>query len=70
MTVIIAEYREEDVNMCMPHLKGETRALALEDIEELFKSYLNEAGIEIMWQLLNENGWNIGGKRFIECGGW
>jgi hypothetical protein len=54
----------------MPHLKGVMQAIALEDIEELFCSYLRESGCEIMWQLLDDAGWNIGGKRFIEMGGW
>ncbi|NDA37647.1 MAG: hypothetical protein EBX80_03870 [Acidimicrobiia bacterium] len=70
MTAISVGFELEDAGQCMPHLKGVTQALALEDIEELFRSYVREAGCEIMWQLLDDAGWNIGGKRFIECGGW
>ena len=54
----------------MPHLKGVTTCVALESVEELLVSYVREAGCEILWQLLNDNGWNIGGKNFIEDGGW
>jgi hypothetical protein len=54
----------------MPHLKGVMQAIALEDIEELFRSYVREAGCEIMAQLLRDAGWDIGGKSFIEMGGW
>jgi hypothetical protein len=50
--------------------KGVMQAIALEDIEELFRSYVREAGCEIMSQLLRDAGWDIGGKSFKEMGGW
>ena len=67
---ISVSFTDKDVRECMPHLKGVTTCVALESIEELLVSYVREAGCEILWQLLNDNGWNIGGKNFIEDGGW
>lgn len=63
-------FTDADVRKAMPHLKGATACVALETIEQLFQSYVYEAGCEILWQLLNDNGWNINGKSFIEMGGW
>ena len=59
-----------DAEQCMPHLNGVMQAIALEEIEELFRSYVREAGCEIMSQLLRDAGWDIGGKSFKEMGGW
>jgi hypothetical protein len=70
MTAISVGFECEDAEQCMPHLKGVMQAIALEDIEELFRSYVREAGCEIMSQLLQDAGWDIGGKSFIEMGGW
>jgi hypothetical protein len=70
MTAISVGFELTDAQECMPHLKGVMQAIALEDIEELFCSYLRESGCEIMWQLLDDAGWNIGGHAFIEMGGW
>jgi hypothetical protein len=67
---ISVSFTDKDVRECMPHLKGVTTCVALENVEELLVSYVREAGCEILWQLLNDNGWNIGGKNFIEDGGW
>lgn len=67
---ISVSFTDKDVHECMPHLKGVTTCVALESVEELLVSYIREAGCEILWQLLNDNGWNIGGKNFIEDGGW
>ena len=67
---ISISFTDKDVRECMPHLKGVTTCVALESVEELLVSYVREAGCEILWQLLNDNGWNIGGKSFIEMGGW
>lgn len=67
---ISVSFTDKDVRECMPHLKGVTTCVALESVEELLVSYVREAGCEILWQLLNDNGWNIGGKNFIEDGGW
>jgi len=67
---ISVDFTDKDVRECMPHLKGVTTCVALESVEELLVSYVREAGCEILWQLLNDNGWNIGGKNFIEDGGW
>ena len=63
-------FTDKDVRDCMPHLKSVGSVLALEEIEELLRSYLRESGCEIMWQLLHDAGWNIGGKQFKEVGGW
>jgi len=63
-------FTDTDVREAMPHLKGVAACVALEDIEELFRSYVREAGCEIMAQLLRDAGWDIGGKSFIEMGGW
>ena len=68
--IVSVVFTDVDVNNTMPHLKGVTNAIAMESIRELFESYLIEAGHEIMWQLLNDNGWNIGGQSFIDDGGW
>ncbi len=70
MTAISIGFELTDVKECMPHLKGVAQAIALEDIEELFRSYVREAGCEIMSQLLREAGWGIGGKQFVNMGGW
>jgi hypothetical protein len=70
MTAISVGFELADAEQCMPHLKGVMQAIALEDIEELFRSYVREAGCEIMSQLLRDAGWGIGGKSFIEMGGW
>ena len=67
---VSVSFTDKDVRECMPHLKGVTTCVALENVEELLVSYVREAGCEILWQLLNDNGWNIGGKNFIEDGGW
>ena len=67
---ISISFTDKDVRECMPHLKGVTTCVALESVEELLVSYVREAGCEILWQLLNDNGWNIGGENFIEDGGW
>ena len=67
---ISVSFTDKDVRECMPHLKGVTTCVALESVEELLVSYVREAGCEILWQLLNDNGWNIGGENFIEDGGW
>ena len=63
-------FTDSDVRDCMPHLKGAIACVALEEIEELFRSYVRESGCEIMSQLLRNEGWGIGGKSFIEMGGW
>ena len=63
-------FTDKDVRECMPHLKGVATVLALEEIEELFRSYVRESGCEIMSQLLRDAGWDIGGKQFIDMGGW
>ena len=68
--IVSIVFTDVDVKKTMPHLKGITNAIALESIRELFESYLREAGHEILWQLLNDNGWNIGGQNFIDDGGW
>jgi len=68
--IVSVVFTDVDVKKTMPHLKGISNAVALESIRELFESYLREAGHEIMWQLLNDNGWNIGGQNFIDDGGW
>ena len=68
--IVSVVFTNVDVMKTMPHLKGISNAVALESIKELFESYLLEAGHEIMWQLLNDNGWNIGGQNFIDDGGW
>jgi hypothetical protein len=70
MTAISVGFELTDAEQCMPHLKGVMQAIALEDIEKLFRSYVREAGCEIMSQLLRDAGWDIGGKSFIEMGGW
>ena len=67
---ISISFTDKDVRKCMPHLKGVTTCVALESVEELLVSYVREAGCEILWQLLNDNGWNIGGDNFIKDGGW
>lgn len=63
-------FDDKDVNACMPHLKGVTSAIALEDIQPLLMSYVYEAGCEIMSQLLRDAGWDKGGKQYIEMGGF
>lgn len=63
-------FTDKDVRDCMPHLKGVAAVIALEEIEELFRSYVRESGCEIMSQLLRDAGWDIGGKSFKEMGGW
>lgn len=63
-------FTDTDVRDTMPHLKGVMSAVALESIETLLISYLEESGHEIMWQLLKDDGWDIGGTHFIEMGGW
>ena len=68
--IVSVVFTDGDVKKAMPHLKGISNAIALESIRELFESYLIESGHEIMWQLLNDNGWNIGGQNFIDDGGW
>ena len=50
--------------------KGVTACIALENIDSLLQSYVYEAGCEIMSQLLHDEGWDIGGRSFIEMGGW
>ena len=67
---ISVAFTDADVRDCMPHLKGMTACIALESIEQLLQSYIYEAGCEIMSQLLREAGWDIGGKQFINMGGW
>jgi Flp pilus assembly protein CpaB len=63
-------FTDSDVRDCMPHLKGAMACVALEDIEEIFRSYVRESGCEIMSQLLRSAGWDINGKSFKEMGGW
>ena len=63
-------FTDQDVRNCMPHLKGVASVLALEEIEELLRSYVREAGCEIMSQLLRDADWGVGGKQFKEVGGW
>ena len=70
MTAISVGFELTDAQQCMPHLKGAMQAIALEDIEELFCSYVREAGCEIMSQLLRDAGWYFGVKSFIDMGGW
>ena len=70
MTAISVGFELSDAQQCMPHLKSSMQGVALEDIEELFCSYVYEAGCEIMSQLLRDAGWDIGGKAFKEAGGW
>ena len=70
MTAISVGFELTYAEQCMPHLKGVMQAVALDDIEELFRSYVREAGCEIMSQLLRDAGWDIGGHAFIEMGGW
>ena len=70
MTAISVGFEMSDVAQCMPHIKGSMQGVALESIEELFCSYVYEAGCEIMSQLLRDAGWDIGGKAFKEEGGW
>lgn len=67
---ISVNFTNRDVRECMSHLKGITACVALENIEELLVSYVRESGCEIMSQLLHNEGWDIGGKSFIEEGGW
>lgn len=67
---ISVAFTDTDVRNCMPHLKNVTACIALETIEQLFQSYVYEAGCEIMSQLLRDEGWDIGGKSFKEMGGW
>ena len=67
---VSVDFTDRDVRECMSHLKGITACVALESIEELLVSYVRESGCEIMSQLLDNEGWNIGGKSFIEEGGW
>ena len=63
-------FTDKDVRDAMPHLKGVTACIALENIDSLLQSYVYEAGCEIMSQLLRDEGWGIGGKSFIDMGGW
>ena len=63
-------FTDRDIREAMPHLKGVTSCIALESIQPLLVSYIRESGCEILWQLLNDEGWNIGGKNFIDDGGW
>jgi len=63
-------FTDKDVRDAMSHLKGVTACIALENIDSLLQSYVYEAGCEIMSQLLRDEGWDIGGKSFIEMGGW
>lgn len=67
---ISVDFTDADVRECMSHLKGVTACIALENIDSLLQSYVYEAGCEIMSQLLRDEGWDIGGKSFIEVGGW
>ena len=67
---ISVDFTDADVRECMSHLKGVTACIALENIDSLLQSYVYEAGCEIMSQLLRDEGWDIGGKSFIEMGGW
>ena len=67
---ISVAFTDKDVRDAMPHLKGVTACIALENIDSLLQSYVYEAGCEIMSQLLRDEGWDIGGKSFIEMGGW
>jgi len=67
---ISVAFTDKDVRDCMPHLKGAMACVALEEIEELFRSYVRESGCEIMSQLLRDAGWDINGKSFKEMGGW
>ena len=70
MITISVEFNLDDVKQCMPHLTTFMLQLAMEEIEELLKSYVREAGCEIMSQLLRDAGWDIGGKTFVDAGGW
>ena len=38
MTAISVGFELTDAEQCMPHLKGVMQAIALDDIEELFRS--------------------------------
>ena len=67
---ISVAFTDKDVRDAMPHLKGVAACIALENIDSLLQSYVYEAGCEIMSQLLRDEGWDIGGKSFIEMGGW
>ncbi len=67
---ISVQFTDTDVKQCMPHLKGVTACIALEHIEYLLQSYVYESGCEIISQLLRDEGWDIGGKQFIDAGGW
>ena len=67
---ISVAFTDKDIRDAMPHLKGVAVCIALESIEQLFQSYVYEAGCEIMSDILRNEGWDIGGKSFIEMGGW
>ena len=67
---ISVAFTDKDVRDAMPHLKGVAACIALENIDSLLQSYVYEAGCEIMSQLLRDEGWGIGGKSFIDMGGW
>ena len=51
---VSVSFSDEDVKTCAPNLKGVETAVALEKLEHVFCSYLREAGMEILSQLLRD----------------
>jgi len=53
---VIVEFTDVDVLRCAPDLSLSEAGFALEQLGELFRSYLYESGMEILGQLLRERG--------------
>lgn len=70
MSAVSVGFDDSDVKKCMPHLKGVQLLIALESVEDEFYVRLKNQGLDLMKEILDDAGWGIGGKSFINDGGW